>query len=139
MPNAPPLLLEGSPRMLPRGPRSPAQLCAAQQTTSDPTNNPSSPAKTKTSVTQATDEMAYYSTPSRYAGVLHALEVLSVDLDTAPLPGLLALVRSIDPDLATQAMTKAWDHHTARRMRNQRRRSVADTESDARNDGNIRR
>ena len=69
--------------MPPRGPRSPAQLGAAQQTTSDLTNNPSSPAKTKTSVmTQVTDGMAY-STPSRYAGVLHALEVL------CSVPGLV--------------------------------------------------
>ena len=50
-----------------------------------------------------------YSAPGRYAGVLQALEALRVDLDTAPLPALITLVRSIDSDLADRATTELWD------------------------------
>ena len=89
-------------------PQSQAKLCAAKQALILSGKDQVLLTDSETLSSKTTTAMAY-SAPGRYAGVLQALEALRVDLDTAPLPELLALVRSIDSDLADRATAEAWD------------------------------
>ena len=92
----------------PLSPQSQAKLCAEKQALILSGKDQVLPTGSETLTQQTTAAMAY-SAPGRYAGVLQALEALRVDLDTAPLPALIALVRSIDSDLADRATTELWD------------------------------
>ena len=92
----------------PPSPQSQAKLCAEKQALILSGKDQVLPTGSETFAQQTTTAMAY-SAPGRYAGVLQALEALRVDLDTAPLPALIALVRSIDSDLADRATMELWD------------------------------
>ena len=101
---------EGQPQLGdPASPQFHAKVSNAKQALAALVTNPSSLDESPRSLTQSADAMAY-SAPGRYAGVLLALEALNVDLHTAPLPALVALVRSIDPDLADCVTAEGWDH-----------------------------
>ena len=75
----------------PSSPQLHAEPRNAKQALVDPARDARDPSfsdEKSRSSTPITDAMAY-SAPSRYAGVLIALEALRVDLETAPLPALL--------------------------------------------------
>ena len=91
-------------------PHSQAKLCAAKQALVLSGKDRVLPTDSETLALKTTTAMAY-SAPGRYAGVLQALETLLVDIDTGPLPGLIALVRSIDPELADRATDEMWDRN----------------------------
>ena len=92
----------------PPSPQSQAKAANAKLAPTVFTRDPSPSNESQRSLDRNPDAMAY-SAPNRYAGVLAALELLRVDLETAPLPGLIALIRSTDPDLADRATAERWD------------------------------